>query len=173
MSHEPKYMLFVPNIRFVDKVIKVAPFFWKTIYDFNLQLLSDDTIKVFWKNESNLKQNISWFCCQKQVFQARITNHTPQFTVRCNYLSLPEIPDSGNKVVICSVPKCTFWDIIIEADTSSYSDTDLWLQLWFYLIHKKVPVFYHLILQVTRCIARLLREVCDIHNQLFARSLQV
>ena len=79
-------MLFVQNIRFVDKVIKVAPFFWKTIYDFNLQLLSDDTIKVFWKNESNLKQNIWWFCCQKQVFQARITNHTPQFTVGCKLL---------------------------------------------------------------------------------------
>ena len=46
-----------------------------------------------------------WFyiwglCCQKQVSQARISNYIPQFTVGCNYLSLPEIPASDNKVVI-------------------------------------------------------------------------
>ena len=39
-------------------------------------------------------------CCQKQVSQARISKYTRQFTVRCNYLSLPEIPASGNKVLI-------------------------------------------------------------------------
>ena len=35
--------------------------------------------------------------CQKQVSQAGISNYIPQFTVRCNYLSLHEIPASGNK----------------------------------------------------------------------------
>ena len=39
-------------------------------------------------------------CCQKQVSQAGISNYIPQFTMGCNYLSLPEIPASGNKVLI-------------------------------------------------------------------------
>ena len=39
-------------------------------------------------------------CCQKQVSQAGISNYIPQFTVGCNYLSLPEIPASGNKALI-------------------------------------------------------------------------
>ena len=38
--------------------------------------------------------------CQKQVSQAGISNYIPQFTMGCNYLSLPEIPASGNKVLI-------------------------------------------------------------------------
>ena len=40
-------------------------------------------------------------CCQKQVSQAGISNCIPQYSVGCNYLSLPEIPDSGTKVLIC------------------------------------------------------------------------
>ena len=36
-------------------------------------------------------------CWHKQVFQAGLSNHMPQFTVGCNYLSLPEIPASGNR----------------------------------------------------------------------------
>ena len=45
---------------------------------------------------------IIWgLCCQKQVSQAAISNYIPQLTVRCNYLSLPEIPASGNEVLIC------------------------------------------------------------------------
>ena len=43
---------------------------------------------------------ICGLCCQKQVSQAGISNYIPQFTVGCNYLSLPEIPASGNKVHI-------------------------------------------------------------------------
>ena len=46
-------------------------------------------------------------CCQKQVSQAGISNYIPQFTVGCNYLSLPEIPASGNKVHICPI-MCIF-----------------------------------------------------------------
>ena len=39
--------------------------------------------------------------CQKQVSQAGISNYIPQFTVGCNYVSLPEIPASATKVLIC------------------------------------------------------------------------
>ena len=38
---------------------------------------------------------------QKQVSRTGISNYIPQFTVGCNYLSLPEIPASGNKVKNC------------------------------------------------------------------------
>ena len=41
-------------------------------------------------------------CYQKQVSQAGISNHIPQFTVGCKNLSLHEIPPSGNKVINCS-----------------------------------------------------------------------
>ena len=45
------------------------------------------------------KPHPNWgLCCQKQVSQAGISNYIPQFTVGCNYLSLSEIPASGNKV---------------------------------------------------------------------------
>ena len=63
-------------------------------------------------------------CCQKQVSQAGISNYIPQFTVKCNYLSLPEIPASGNKVFIL------LWDVItypclryllLETKSSYYS----------------------------------------------------
>ena len=37
------------------------------------------------------------FRCQKQVSQARISNCIPQYSVGCNYLSMPEIPASGAK----------------------------------------------------------------------------
>ena len=37
-------------------------------------------------------RNMIWgIWCQKQVSQTGISNYTPQFTVGCNYLSLPEI----------------------------------------------------------------------------------
>ena len=42
-------------------------------------------------------------CCQEQVSQAWISNYIRQQTEWCNYLSLPEIPASGNKVPICVV----------------------------------------------------------------------
>ena len=38
--------------------------------------------------------------CQKQVFQAGISNYIPQFTAGCDYLSLPKIPASGTNVLI-------------------------------------------------------------------------
>ena len=44
--------------------------------------------------------DIRGLCCQKQVSQAGISKYIPQFNVGCNYLSLPEIPASGSKVLI-------------------------------------------------------------------------
>ena len=38
--------------------------------------------------------------CEKQVYQAGISNYITLFTVVCNYLSLPETPASGKKVHI-------------------------------------------------------------------------
>ena len=59
--------------------------------------------------ESNTT-NIWGHCCHKQVSQAGISNYIPQFTVGCNYLSLPEIPASGNKVLlICGVAMQEWW----------------------------------------------------------------
>ena len=57
---------------------------------------------LLWNDEhTNAFSLIIWgLCCQKQVSQAGISNYTSQFTVRCNYLSLPGIPASGHKVHI-------------------------------------------------------------------------
>ena len=44
-------------------------------------------------------------CCQKQVSQAGISKYIPQWTAGRDYLSLPEIPASGNKVLI-------YWDCL-------------------------------------------------------------
>ena len=58
----------------------------------------------YWMSLSNPLGNdvhkIWGLCYQKQVSQAGISNYIPQFTVGCNYLSLPEMPASGNKVLI-------------------------------------------------------------------------
>ena len=63
-------------------------------------------------------------CCQKQVSQAGISNYIPQFTVGCNYLSLPEIPASGNKVHICT---CIFLTVLKRESALS---TGCWQSLW-------------------------------------------
>ena len=39
--------------------------------------------------------------CQKQVSQAGINNCIPQYSLGCNYSSMPEIPPSGTKVLKC------------------------------------------------------------------------
>ena len=41
---------------------------------------------------------ISALWCQKQVPQAGKSNYIPQYSVECNYLSMPTIPVSGAKV---------------------------------------------------------------------------
>ena len=50
--------------------------------------------------------------CQTQVSQTGISNCIPQYSVGCNYLTLPEISASGNKVLIYSV-KFFFENVII------------------------------------------------------------
>ena len=48
------------------------------------------------------KPSIWRLWCQKQVSQIGISNCTPQYSVGCNYLSLPEIPASAtNSYNIC------------------------------------------------------------------------
>ena len=41
-------------------------------------------------------------CCQNQVSQAGISNCIPKLAAGCDYLSLPEIPASDNKFLICN-----------------------------------------------------------------------
>ena len=48
-------------------------------------------------NKPTLVWRLSW---QKQVSQAGISNCIPQHSVRCNYLSIPEIPASGGRALI-------------------------------------------------------------------------
>ena len=71
--------------------------------------------------------NTKWgLCCQKQVSQAEISNYIPQFTVGCNYLSLHEIPASGNKVdKWSSTTPCGHW--YIESD---HSHSDVNVRYW-------------------------------------------
>ena len=51
----------------------------------------------------NVCHTIRGLGCQKQFYQARISNHIPQYSIGCNYLTLPEIPASGTKVLVCRV----------------------------------------------------------------------
>ena len=52
----------------------------------------------------NVNSTDVWgLCHQKQVSQAGISNCIPQYSVGCNYLLLPEIPASGDKVLICAL----------------------------------------------------------------------
>ena len=44
-----------------------------------------------------------WTLLPEQVSQAGISNYIPHKTAGCNYLSLPEIPASGNKVHIYAI----------------------------------------------------------------------
>ena len=68
-----------------------------------------------WKTNMNYRKvcchfiidHIWGLCCHKQISQAVISNYILQFTVGCNYLSLPEIPASGNKVFIWHL--CNEW----------------------------------------------------------------
>ena len=47
-----------------------------------------------------------WVWC---IMQAGISNYIPQFTAGCNYLSLPEIPASGNKIWVCVSVVCVLF----------------------------------------------------------------
>ena len=58
--------------------------------------------------------NIQGPCHQKQESQAGISNCIPQNTVGCNYLSLPKIPASGVKVLICTYTWCSYISLTIS-----------------------------------------------------------
>ena len=69
-----------------------------TAYTFDLpswciSAVTHVSVSMLWKLEWQL-----WY--QKLACQAGISNYIPQFTVGCNYLSLPEIFASGTKVLI-------------------------------------------------------------------------
>ena len=76
-------------------------------------------------NNRDLGMDIWGLCCQKQVSQAGISNYIPQFTVGCNYLSLPEIPASGNKVLICALIPCG-----LVVTQFSFSNISCWMTLY-------------------------------------------
>ena len=61
-------------------------------------------------------------CCPKQVSQTGISNCIPQYSVGCNYLSLPEIPASGTKVLIYLWDAITYpcWRYLLLVPKSSY-----------------------------------------------------
>ena len=75
----------------------------KILRDLRLrQFLTTISYNVTASFYTELSYNAIWgHCCQKQVSQAGISNYIPQLNVGCNYLSLPEIPASGNKVHTC------------------------------------------------------------------------
>ena len=68
---------------------------------------------------------------QKQVSQAGISNYIPRFTVGCNYLSLPEIPASGAKDLVCCVRWLIFTSIVCccrKADKAVEGLAPIWQQ---------------------------------------------
>ena len=74
---------------------------WSMLYVNHWSLFSTVCYVVLCYNSSLLYiAYMNWgFWCQKQVSHTGISNCIPQSTVGCNYLSLPEIPASGAKVL--------------------------------------------------------------------------
>ena len=83
--------------------------------DMSLNAISSN--RPFWSTSSDQKRNqislipietrknafiICWLWHKNQVSEAGIGNYISQFTVECNYLSLPEIPAFVAKVLMCS-----------------------------------------------------------------------
>ena len=88
-----------------------------------IQHYTDDVICFLILRESRMFPTgwfIWWLWCQKQVSQAGISNCIPQHTVGCNYLSLPEIPASGDKVFISYLQISILIEILLHA--MSYSE---------------------------------------------------
>ena len=51
-------------------------------------------------SDGRLPWRVKWgLWCQEQVSQAGISNHILQYSVECNYLSMPEIAAYGTKVL--------------------------------------------------------------------------
>ena len=80
---------------------------------------------------NSLLTHIWGLWCQKQVSQAGISNCIPQFTVGCNYLSLPEIPASGNNVLIYASldPDQVFRDCFKTHKLSALNGKNIYIRL--------------------------------------------
>ena len=57
-------------------------------------------VLLWWLQQPRHKTTIWGLWCQKQVSQVGIRDCTQQYSVRCNYLSMSEIPSSGAEVHI-------------------------------------------------------------------------
>ena len=75
--------------------------------------------------------NIWGLCCQKHISQAGISNYIPRLTVGCNYLSLPEIPASGNNVLICTLLDNTTNHDCLVVNTG---ETSHWSIIWVFVL---------------------------------------
>ena len=91
---------------------------------------------------------ISWgLWCQKQISQAGIGNCIPQYCVGCNYLSIPEIPASGTKVLyyhmclLCTIQK-------LHVSVIFFSLATRLIEIWFLLQTKCQQSDYDKILHV-------------------------
>ena len=74
---------------------------------------------------------MTWeLCCQKQVSQAGISNYIPQFIVGCNYLSLPEIPASGNKFLTLRIQAIAMLNSVERCDNAHFVITDATENPW-------------------------------------------
>ena len=95
---------------------------WNMIFELLPTVLTNCPLHKFWHGHYGIStnQDIWRLRRQKQVSQAGISNYIPQFTVGCNYLSLPEIPASGTKVLISAlVPTCTSSRYLVQYDRPS------------------------------------------------------
>ena len=113
--------------------------------------------------------NIWGLCHQKQVSQAEISNCIPQYSVECNYLSMPEITASGAKVLICRhcIPiKWKYYDYAVyDNGCCSWSD---YMILSF---HEKIPLALNKITFLQDILKRhsiaYLLQGCDIECPLY------
>ena len=62
--------------------------------------INAENISIWWRHYG---VDISGLCYQRQVSRTWISKCTPQNTEGCNYLSMPKIPASCNKILTCDV----------------------------------------------------------------------
>ena len=103
------------------------------------RLHSNNFIVMYDKSVFHLSHTITWgLWCQKQVSQVRMSNCIPQYSVGYNYLALPEITTSCNKVFIYTITLNTgthfvfvvlFCYIFVDSSIYIYSHSS-WLLFW-------------------------------------------
>ena len=89
----------IPLAMMNDRFLTDQLYGWFLLWWITLSIISNTFITCT-RPLVNTTADIWGLWCQKQVSQAGLSNYLPQFTVGCNYLSLPEIPASGAKVLI-------------------------------------------------------------------------